>query len=71
MPSLRVTARAVRNASRSDTRTHRSTIDGVERAGPEVLADPLDEVRARVVARVDGALGVGADDRDAGFRSFR
>ena len=44
---------------------------GIERLGPEVLADALHEVGARLVAGVDGALGVGADDRDRRLRSLR
>ena len=36
---------------------------GVERLGPEVLADALDQVRVDI-ARVDRALGIGADDLD-------
>ena len=36
----------------------------VERRGPEVLADPFDQIGPRRVARVHGSLGIGSDDRD-------
>jgi hypothetical protein len=41
----------------------------VERLGPEVLADALDEVRVDVLvaARVDRALRVGADHDEVGI----
>ena len=64
MPSSRASRRVVRNASRSLTVTQRSTIERVERLGPEVLADALDEVGLDVVAGVDRADRVGADDLD-------
>ena len=67
MPSWRVTARAMQE--RVAVRTPDPPVDdgGVERARPEVLADPLDQVRPRLVAGVHGALGVGADDRHVGL----
>ena len=61
IPSSRVIRRAIANASRSETRTQRSTDERVVRAREEVLADALGEVRAGRVARQDAALGVGAD----------
>ncbi len=44
----------------------------IERAGQEVLADPLGQVRPRRVARQDAALGIGADrPGSAGFWALR
>ena len=64
MPSSIAMRRVVRKASLSETVTQRSTIDAVERLGPEVLADALDEVRLDLVVGVDRADRVGADDLD-------
>ena len=64
IPSSRVSRRAAANASRSLTRTQRSTDGRVVRAGEEVLADALGQVRPGGVARQDGALRIRADDDD-------
>ena len=61
IPSSRVIRRAIANASRSETRTQRSTDRAVVGAREEVLAHALGQVRPRRVARQHAALGVGAD----------
>ena len=64
IPSSRVSRRAAANASRSETRTQRSTTAGSYVPGEEVLADPLGQVRPGRVARQDAALRIGADHDD-------
>ena len=60
----------MRNESRSETRIHSSTTFEVDRLGPRVLADSLDEIRMElglVGGRVDRALGIDADDLHLGL----
>ena len=64
IPSSRVRRRAIANASRSLTRTQRSTDRRVVRAREEVLADALGQVRPGGVAGQDAALRVRADHLD-------
>ena len=72
MPSWRVTARAVRNASRSETRTHRSTTAGSNVSGQKSSPMPSVEVRPRLVARIDASpRGRRRRPRSSGFCSFR
>ena len=72
MPSSRVSRRAIANASRSLTRTQRSTTLGSYVPGKKSSPDPLGQVRPGGVARQDAALGVGADHLDrAGCCAFR
>ena len=56
MPSCRVTARAVRKASRSATLTQRSTTAGSNVPGQKSSPMPFHQVRAWLVAGVDRAL---------------